>query len=95
MHVEIEKKVVERREVTNKTTGVVREIANQQAFLHFDGEKHPLPFVLSLEEGHEGYEPGDYTFDRSAFKTNDYGNLGIAFSVTLKPLSARSLKAAS
>lgn len=95
MRVEIVEQKVETRELTNKETGELRVITNQQAYLHCDDRPYPLPFVLSLEEGHQGYEKGDYVFSSGSFNTDKYGKLGFAFNIGLEPVSSAKLSKVS
>lgn len=88
MRVEILNKKVEITEFTNRETGEVRKNRKQQAYLHFDGQPYPLPFVLSIDEGHDGYEKGDYVFDSTSFATDKYGKLAFAFNTPLVASSA-------
>lgn len=47
----------------------------QNAYLHFDGKPHPLPFKLTVRSGSAGYEPGSYTFSPDSVRCNNFGAL--------------------
>lgn len=93
MRIEILDNKFEQREYTNKETGETRTSRKQQAYLHFEGQPYPTPFVVSLQEDQEPYEKGDYTFSPQSFSTNKYGNLEFAFNIVLEKSGSARPKA--
>lgn len=92
MKIECDSKV-EHREFTKRETGEVFKFAEQQAYLHVEGAKYPLPFALSLPDGHEGYAPGFYKIGISSFQI-ERNRLTLARNLELEPIDGQRAKAA-
>lgn len=93
MRIEMDGAKVEHREFTKRDTGEVFKFAEQQAYLHLDGEKYPLPFALSLPDGHQGYASGFYSLGMSSF-TVEKGKIAFKRNLDLIPLDGQKAKVA-
>lgn len=92
LKIEMDSKV-EHREFTKRETGEVFKFAEQQAYLHVEGERYPLPFSLSLPDGHAGYAPGFYRIGLSSFQI-EKNKLTLKRNLDLEPIEAHKVKAA-
>lgn len=92
LKIEMDSKV-EHREFTKRETGEVFKFAEQQAYLHVEGERYPLPFSLSLPDGHAGYAPGFYRIGLSSFQI-EKNKLTLKRNLDLEPIEAPKVKAA-
>ena len=92
MKIEMDSKV-EHREFTKRDTGEVFRFAEQQAYLHVEGERYPLPFALSLPDGHAGYAPGFYRIGLSSFQI-EKNKLTLKRNLDLEPIEGQKAKVA-
>lgn len=56
----------------------------QEAFLHFPGEKYPSRFKISLGSD-AAYRPGFYVLSSESFTVDRYGSLALRRSLKLLP----------
>jgi hypothetical protein len=92
MKIEMDSKI-EHREFTKRETGEVFKFSEQQAYLHVEGERYPLPFALSLPDGHQGYAPGFYRIGLSSFQI-EKNRLTLKRNLDLEPIEGQKAKVA-
>ena len=92
MKIEMDSKI-EHREFTKRETGEVFKFSEQQAYLHVEGERYPLPFPRSLPDGQQGYAPGFYRSGLSSFQI-EKNRLTLKRNLDLEPIEGQKAKVA-